>query len=116
MCHVSGCTIGVIYSYDYFDHANTIAWTRSGDEQHSGCAVILTNGSEGSKVMDVGKVRCSFSARHFLTSLQEHAGEVWSDVLGWHSGEVTINEDGKAEFRCSVSSLFAVGCLSDSVE
>jgi len=77
-------------TYDYFDHPNTCAWTRSGDEQHSGCAVILTNGSEGSKVMDVGK---------------EHAGEIWSDVLGWHSGEVTIGEDGKAEFHCSGMSV-----------
>ncbi|KAJ9108076.1 hypothetical protein QFC19_002541 [Naganishia cerealis] len=52
--------------------------------------VVLCNGSEGVKTMEVGK---------------EHAGEVWTDVLGWHTGEVTIGEDGRAEFRCPAESV-----------
>jgi alpha-amylase len=35
----------------------------------------------------------------------EHKGEVWSDVLGWHQQDVTIGEDGWAEFRCSARSV-----------
>lgn len=30
----------------------------------------------------------------------EHANEKWTDVLGWSEGEVTIGEDGWAEFGC----------------
>ena len=35
----------------------------------------------------------------------EHAGEKWTDVLGWHQGEVTIGEDGWAEFMCPARSV-----------
>lgn len=34
-----------------------------------------------------------------------HAGEVWTDVLGWEQGEVTIGEDGNAEFMCPGESV-----------
>lgn len=50
----------------------------------------MTNGTNAFKKMEVGK---------------EHAGEVWTDVLGWHEGEVTIGEDGWAEFACSDASI-----------
>ena len=40
---------------DYFDHVNCIGWTREGDEEHSGCAVLLSNGDEGFKDMEIGK-------------------------------------------------------------
>lgn len=36
---------------------------------------------------------------------QDHAGERWTDVLGWSQGEVTIGEDGKAEFKCPARSV-----------
>jgi alpha-amylase len=36
---------------------------------------------------------------------KEHAGEVWTDVLGWHEGEVTVREDGWAEFHCPARSV-----------
>ena len=29
-----------------------------------------------------------------------HAGEKWTDVLGWEQGEVEIGEDGYGLFRC----------------
>jgi len=75
---------------DYWDHANCVGWVRKGDSDHDGCAVVLCNGDEGNKHMDVGK---------------EHAGEKWTDVLGWHQGEVEIAEDGTADFRCSARSV-----------
>lgn len=36
---------------------------------------------------------------------KEHAGEKWTDVLGWHTGEIVIGEDGWADFRCSARSV-----------
>lgn len=29
-----------------------------------------------------------------------HKGEVWTDVLGWESSEVTIDEQGNGLFPC----------------
>jgi alpha-amylase len=36
---------------------------------------------------------------------KEHAGDKWTDVLGWHQGEVTIDEEGWATFNCSAESV-----------
>ena len=67
------------------DTANCVAWARMGDEEHDPSVTILCNGKdEGSKKVELGK---------------EHAGEVWTDVLGWRQGEVTIG-DGKSD-TCS---------------
>ena len=68
---------------DYFDHANCIGWTREGDEQHSGCAVVLTNGDNGNKTMEIGK---------------RYAGKIFVDLLKKNKTKVIINEDGWAEF------------------
>jgi alpha-amylase len=65
-------------------------WVRVGDKWHDGCAVVICNGDEGQKWMDVG---------------QKHAGEVWTDVLGWHQGKVEINSDGWGEFKCPARSV-----------
>jgi alpha-amylase len=35
----------------------------------------------------------------------QHKGEIWTDVLGWHQEEVTIGEDGWAEFCCPARSV-----------
>jgi hypothetical protein len=29
-----------------------IGWTREGDDKHTGCAVLLSNGEEGNKTME----------------------------------------------------------------
>ena len=58
--------------------ANCVAWVRVGDEHHDGCVTVICNGkADGEKRCEVGK---------------EHAGEKWTDVLGWHQGEITIEE------------------------
>jgi len=78
-----------LYAYgkqnDYFDHPNTIGWTREGDSEHkhSGLAVLLTNGSEGGKKMYIGK--------HF-------AGAQFYDCTGSRQEIVTIDDDGNGEF------------------
>ncbi len=69
----------------YFDHPNTIGFTREGDEKHpnSGCAVLISNGEDGNKHMEAGAC---------------HAGEEWVEATGNIDGSVTIGEDGRADF------------------
>ncbi len=69
----------------YFDHPNTIGFTRTGDAEHphSGCAVLISNGEDGSKRMSVGDC---------------HAGEEWVEATGNIEGTVTIGDDGHADF------------------
>ena len=70
---------------DYFDHSNCIGWIRegAGEVPSSGCAVLLSNGDNGSKKMEIGK---------------KFAGKTFIDYLGKHPSEVPIDEDGFAEF------------------
>ncbi|KAJ7205053.1 alpha-amylase [Mycena pura] len=66
---------------DYWDHMNCVGWVRMGEPDKGrpdGCAVVICNGDEGYR---------------------------WTDVLGWHTGEVVIGEDGWADFRCSAMSV-----------
>ncbi len=75
--------------YDYFDHFNTIGWTRLGDAEHpKAMAVIMSDGSAGTKWMEVGKANTQFY------DLTEHVKE-----------PVTTNEWGWAEFRCNGGSV-----------
>ncbi len=77
---------------DYFDHGNCIGWTREGLDENkgSGCAVLLTNGEEGFKSMEVGK---------------KFAGTAFVDMLGKYPGEVQINEEGWGEFHVHAGSV-----------
>jgi alpha-amylase len=68
---------------DYFDHLNCIGWTREGDEQHTGCAVVMTNGDNGNKTMEIGK---------------RYAGKTFVDLLKKNPAWVKINLDGWGEF------------------
>lgn len=65
--------------YDYFDHFNTIGWTRLGDAEHpEGMAVIMSDGAAGSKWMEVGKPNAKFY------DLTEHIQEpVYTNESGW---------------------------------
>jgi alpha-amylase len=74
---------------DYFDHPNTIGWTRLGDDEHyGGMAVVLSNSEEGRKWMNVGQPNCTF------IDMTEHISE-----------SVTTNDEGWAEFRCNGGSV-----------
>lgn len=75
--------------YDYFDHANTIGWTRLGDAEHpDGMAVLLSNGGDGTKSMEVG-----------------HANRTYVDLTEHISESVTTNDEGWGEFRCQGGSV-----------
>ncbi|TCJ17079.1 alpha-amylase [Flaviaesturariibacter flavus] len=75
---------------EWFDHPNCVGWTRGGDEQHSGCAVVLSNGDTGFKHMEIGA---------------RYAGQTFRDLLGHHDGAVVIDEAGWAEFPVSAGSV-----------
>ncbi len=77
---------------DYFDHNNCIGWTRNGDKDHpnSGFAVLMSNGEEGFKEMEIGV---------------EFAGKTFIDALGNRQEEVTLNENGSGEFYCNGGSV-----------
>lgn len=75
---------------DYFDFPNCIGWTREGDEEHLGCAVMLSNGDAGTKTMEVGK---------------RYAGKIFHDLLKKHEAQVKINEEGWGEFLAPAGSV-----------
>ncbi|KAK9472894.1 glycoside hydrolase superfamily [Dipodascopsis tothii] len=84
-----------LYAYgeqnDYFDDANCLGWVRRGTwDRPDGCAVVLSNAEPGQQRMFVG---------------EEHAGEVWTDVLGWEPNAATVGDDGFAEFSCPGTSV-----------
>jgi alpha-amylase len=75
--------------YDYFDHPNTIGWTRLGNDEHpGGVAVVLSNSEEGRKMMDIG-----------------HANTTYIDITGHVDGSIETNDQGWAEFRCNGGSV-----------
>ena len=70
--------------YDYFDHFNTIGWTRLGTPGHPrAMAVLMSDGAAGSKWMEVGKTHTTFR-----------------DLTGHIRESITTNGDGWAEWRC----------------
>jgi alpha-amylase len=77
---------------DYFDHPNVIGWTREGvgERINSGCAVILSNGDDGFKKMEMGK---------------ENAGANFIDIIHNREGTITIDEQGFGEFPVKSKSV-----------
>ncbi len=78
--------------YDYFDHDTCIGWTRLGidERENSGLAVVISNGDNGTKAMEMGR---------------KHIGEKFIDLLGNSEGEIIINKSGWGEFRCMAGSV-----------
>lgn len=68
---------------DYFDHGNVIGWTREG-----GMAVVLSNGDDGWKTMKLGT-----------------PGQVFIDALGNRDEEITVGENGWADFTVNAGSV-----------
>ncbi|MGB3767291.1 MAG: alpha-amylase [Phormidesmis sp.] len=74
---------------DYFDHMNTVGWTRLGTEEHpGGMAVVMSNGEAGTKWMHVGQPNCVY------VDATEHVSE-----------PVTTDEAGWANFCCEAGSV-----------
>ncbi|MFI5129817.1 MAG: alpha-amylase [Chitinophagales bacterium] len=70
---------------DYFDHGNTIGWTREGIDENplSGCAVILTNSMGGEKQMEIGK---------------RHSGRSFINLFGNLDEKAVIDDNGTGKF------------------
>ena len=70
---------------DYFDDANLIGWTLSGDDQHphSGLAVILSDAPGGPKTMELGRTL---------------AGKTMRDVLMNQTEIIQLDENGCGTF------------------
>ena len=82
-------TYGYGEQYDYFDHENTVGWTRLGDDEHpGGMAVVLSNGGDGTKWMEVGQPNRTY------IDITEHITE-----------PIVTNDHGWAEFRCNGGSV-----------
>lgn len=64
---------------DYFEDANCLGWVREGDNEHPGCAVVLSNKEAYEKPMEMGS---------------QYAGKNFYDFVGWFPDEVTIDENG----------------------
>ncbi len=86
---------------EYFDHPNCVGWTREGlpGNEHSGCAVLLSNSEEGFKNMEIGK--------HF-------AGKTFVNLVNEGHGEVVIGEEGWAEFKVGAGTI-AVWVLKEAL-
>ena len=81
-------TYGYGEQQDYFDHFNTIGWTRLGTEQSpGGMAVVLSNGEAGHKQM-------SLDPNQTYMDITEHITE-----------SVTTNAEGWADFSCEAGSV-----------
>ena len=78
--------------HNYFDHPNTVGFTRTGDTEHpgSGLALLISNGEDGHKTMAVG---------------QHHRGEYWYEITGNRKEEVMIDEKGEGTFPVSGGKL-----------
>ncbi|MEL7224102.1 MAG: alpha-amylase [Cyanobacteria bacterium J06576_12] len=75
--------------YDYFDHGDTIGWTRTGTEEFpGGMAVVMGNGGDGEKWMEIGQTNRTY------VDITEHVSE-----------SITTNEEGWATFRCKAGSV-----------
>lgn len=71
---------------DYWDFPTCIGWVRHGTwDRPDGCAVVMSSSDAGYKRMWVGEM---------------HAGEVWTDVLGWNACRAEVGSDGFATFWC----------------
>ncbi len=75
---------------DYFEDANCLGWTREGDGEHQGCAVILSNKDAYEKPMEVGG---------------HYAGQEFYDLLGRFEHKVTIDENGWGNFACPAGNV-----------
>jgi alpha-amylase len=75
---------------DYLDHGSCIGWTRLGDEEHEGCAVLVSNDQDGFKEMEMGK---------------RYAHKRFTDFLRNHKGTVELDENGKGSFQVPAGSV-----------
>lgn len=75
---------------EYFDDPHCIAFARHGSAEAPGCVVVLTNGEECAKAIELGP---------------DHASATFRDFLGHRQDEVTTDENGRADFPVNGGSV-----------
>ncbi|HZW98020.1 MAG TPA: alpha-amylase [Bacillota bacterium] len=77
---------------DYFFDKNAIAFVRKGDMEfpHSGLVCVLSNGGENSVEIQLG---------------EDRADQLWFDMTGNRQEELTLDEDGGANFTVNGRSV-----------
>ncbi|KAJ5780042.1 hypothetical protein N7457_005202 [Penicillium paradoxum] len=76
---------------EYFNRRNCIGFVRYGNHKYPfGLACILSNGGSSYKRMFVG---------------HNHAGKIWTDILGWRKETVHINNRGYGVFPVAAMSV-----------
>lgn len=76
--------------HDYYDHYDIIGFTREGQGEKDGLALLISDGPGGSKTMFAGNA---------------HIGQTYIDALGNCQEEVLIGEDGRGSFRVEGGSI-----------
>lgn len=76
--------------HDYYDHDNIVGFTREGDCEQNGLAVLVSDGPGGTKVMYTGGI---------------HASQIYVDALGNCQEEILIDESGNGTFRVEGGSI-----------
>ena len=74
----------------WFDHPNCIAFSRSGTQDNPGCVVVMSNGDDGEKTLNLGA---------------NYGNKVWRDYLGYRQESVTTDENGEGTFCCDGGSV-----------
>ena len=74
----------------WFDHPNCIAFSRSGTQDNPGCVVVMSNGDDGEKTLNLGV---------------NYGNKVWRDYLGDYQESVTTDENGEGTFYCHGGSV-----------
>ncbi|RYY39063.1 MAG: alpha-amylase [Chitinophagaceae bacterium] len=74
----------------WLDHPNCIGWTREGDDEHAGCAVLLSNGDAGFKDMEMGA---------------RWAGQRFRNILKEDDEAVEVNEEGWGRFTVAAGTV-----------
>ncbi|PSN61366.1 alpha amylase [Corynespora cassiicola Philippines] len=82
---------------DYFERSDCIGWLRSGDLQNpDGCAVVMS-WAETELVHELPHLTMNVGS--------SHAGELWTDVLGFEWTAVEIDNQGVGKFPCQPNSM-----------
>jgi len=75
---------------DYFDHPDCIGWTLEGNEDLSGCAVVISNNGPGEKIMEIGT---------------KYTGKFFCDALGIVNDHIEIDKNGCGKFSVSENGI-----------
>ncbi len=67
-----------------------IAFSRSGTDEYPGCVVVMSNGDDGEKTINLG---------------ENYGNKTWRDFLGNRQESVVTDQNGEATFFCNGGSV-----------